>query len=306
MSGLQAFSFAEMWSPLLLAAALLAAAGYLVLIGPAAERLRAAPVPLWRRALFLGGLAMLYLAQGGPVSLLGHIFFSFHMLSMALSYLVAIPLMMLGIPDWAWRILLAFLRPLRGLSFLARPVVSAALFNGLFSLYHLPAVHDYVMLHFAVHRLYYGLLFLAAALMWWNLINPLPERRSLEGPGGIGYIFLNMVLLTPACGLIIFAGSPLYATYSDPQAWARAMGYCVSGSPAALLQQFGGPAYFGWLSPRVDQQVGGIAMKFIQEGIFASMLAYVFYHWYKKENGPDEEEPMAALLPVQGTPVDTR
>lgn len=29
-------------------------------------------------------------------------------------------------------------------------------------------------------------------------------------------------------------------------------------------------------------------MKFIQEFIFASMLAYVFYHWYKKENGQDD------------------
>lgn len=31
-------------------------------------------------------------------------------------------------------------------------------------------------------------------------------------------------------------------------------------------------------------------MKFIQEFIFASMLAYVFYHWYKKENGQDDAE----------------
>lgn len=70
--------------------------------------------------------------------------------------------------------------------------------------------------------------------------------------------------------------------YSDPGTWAKAMGYCVPQSPAALLQAFGGPGFFGSLSPKVDQQVGGIVMKFIQEFIFASMLAYVFYHWYKK------------------------
>ncbi|WP_019913839.1 hypothetical protein [Paenibacillus sp. HW567] len=28
-------------------------------------------------------------------------------------------------------------------------------------------------------------------------------------------------------------------------------------------------------------------MKFIQAFIFASMLVFVFYHWYKKENGQD-------------------
>lgn len=31
-------------------------------------------------------------------------------------------------------------------------------------------------------------------------------------------------------------------------------------------------------------------MKFILEFIFAAMLAYVFYHWYKKENGQDDLE----------------
>lgn len=290
MLGLQYFSFEDLWSPLFLAVLLLLTAGYFVMIGPLAGRFSgASAVPVWRRGLFLSGMLALYLAQGGPVSLLGHIFFSFHMVSMALSYLVAVPLIMLGIPAWVWR---AFLKvnPLRRFAFLAQPVVAALLFNGLFSLYHIPVVHDYVMLHFTVHRLYYGLLFLTAVLMWWNLINPLPECRKLGGLGQVGFIFLNMVLLTPACGLIIFAGTPLYATYSDPDTWARAMGYCVSGNPASLLQTFGGPAFFGWLSPKVDQQVGGIAMKFIQEFIFASMLAYVFYHWYKKENGQDDAE----------------
>lgn len=166
--------------------------------------------------------------------------------------------------------------------FLAHPVVAALLFNGLFSLYHIPVIHDYVMLHFTVHRIYYIVLFLTSALMWWTLINPLPEHRMASGLGKIGFIFLNMVLLTPACGLIIFADHPLYATYSDPETWARAMGYCISGDPSVLLQNFGGPAFFEMMSPKVDQQVGGIAMKFIQEFIFASMLAYVFYHWYKK------------------------
>lgn len=206
--GLQYFSFTELWSPLFLALMLLLTAGYFVLIGPLASRFEGSTaVPFWRRGLFLCGMLALYLAQGGPVSLLGHILFSFHMVSMALSYLVAVPLIMLGIPDWCWRALLR-VNPLKGLAFLAKPVVAALLFNGLFSLYHIPAIHDYVMLHFTVHRLYYGVLFLTSALMWWNLINPLPEYRALSGLGQVGFIFLNMVLLTPACGLIIFAGSP--------------------------------------------------------------------------------------------------
>ncbi|AKG37231.1 cytochrome c oxidase assembly factor CtaG [Paenibacillus durus] len=290
MLGLNVFSFADVWSPLFLAGMLVAVSGYFVLVGPMAGLFgMASPAPLRRRIFFVTGMAMLYLAQGGPVSLLGHLMFSFHMLSMALSYYVAVPLIMLGIPAEVWRAALR-VNPFRRLSFLAHPVTAALLFNGLFSLYHIPAVHDYVMLHFAVHRLYYLILFVASALMWWTLIHPLPEEDRWNGLVKVGFIFLNMVLLTPACGLIIFADKPLYATYSDPSAWARAMGYCVSGESAELLRSFGGPAFFEVMNPRVDQQVGGIGMKFIQEVIFASMLASVFYHWYKKENGQDGDE----------------
>ncbi|OAB36834.1 cytochrome c oxidase assembly factor CtaG [Paenibacillus macquariensis subsp. defensor] len=289
MLGLEYFSVADLWSPLFLVFMLLLTAGYLLVVGPLSDKVEGAkPVSWMKKGMFIAGMFMLYLAQGGPVSLLGHMMFSFHMLTMALSYLVAPPLIMMGIPDWLWRTLMK-VNPLRSLKFLAKPVVAALLFNGLFSLYHIPAIHDYVMLHFNVHRLYYLVLFVTAMLMWWTLLNPLPESQKGSSLGKMGYIFLNMVLLTPACGLIIFASQPMYTTYSDPNVWAQAMGYCISGDPLAMLEKFGGPTFFNIMSPLVDQQVGGILMKFIQEIIFASILAYVFFHWYKKENREDDD-----------------
>jgi len=69
------------------------------------------------------------------------------------------------------------------------------------------------------------------------------------------------------------------------------MRYCVSGDSTALLRSFGGPAFFNFLfSAKEDQQLGGIVMKFIQEGIFASMLAYVFFQWYRKEKQEDDDD----------------
>lgn len=287
MFGLAYFKWEDVWSPVFLAVMLLITAGYLVLTGPIHDRMGTGkPVTVGRKVLFLLGMAVLYAAQGGPVELLGHMMFSFHMVSMALSYLIAPPLLMLGLPDWTWSRLAGWLSggPLSRLRFLTHPIVAAVVFNGLFSLYHFPAIHDYVMLHFTVHRLYYAVLFIAAVLMWWTLVKPVPDHSEVHGLKQMGFIFLNMVLLTPACGLIIFAPEPLYATYSDPAVWAKAMGYCVSGDPGLLLSRFGGPEFFGYLEPAIDQQVGGIIMKFIQEIIFASMLAYVFYRWYKQEN----------------------
>ncbi|MGN7359372.1 cytochrome c oxidase assembly factor CtaG [Paenibacillus sp. SAF-054] len=289
MLGLEYFSFSALFSPLFLAFMLIVTAAYFVVIGPLSERFAGAePVSLSKKISFVCGMFILYLAQGGPISLLGHMMFTFHMTTMALSYLVAPPLLMMGIPAWLWRAILR-VNPFKKLGFFAKPVVAAVVFNGLFSFYHFPAVHDYVMLHFALHRLYYLVLFIAAILMWWTLINPLPEKNRASGLAKIGFIFLNMVLLTPACGLIIFSTEPMYATYSDPNIWAQAMGYCVSGDPSKLLQAFGGPTFFNIMSTKVDQQVGGIVMKFIQEFIFASMLGRVFFQWYKTENKEDDD-----------------
>lgn len=296
MLGLEYFKFTDLWSPLLIALMLLITAGYFVLIGPLSERFKdAEPVSTGKKILFVSGILALYLAQGGPINLLGHIMFSFHMLSMALSYLVATPLIMLGIPPWVWRRILKY-NPFGKLAFFAKPIVAAVVFNGLFSLYHIPAVHDYVMLHFTVHRIYYIVLFITSALMWWTLVNPLPERAGAQGLKRMGIIFLNMILLTPACGLIIFAQSTLYATYTDPNIWSQAMGYCFSGDTSTLLSTFGGPQFFGIMDAVVDQQVGGIVMKFTQEFIFASMLATVFRQWYKQENKEDDDV-MSAELP---------
>lgn len=295
MLGLEYFSFAEKWSPFFLAFMLLVTAGYFLLIGPLSSRFEGSePVSVGRKALFLMGMLAMYMAQGGPIDLLGHTMFSFHMVSMAMSYLVATPLLILGIPVWLWR---SFdrINPFKKLHVLARPVVSAIVFNGLFSFYHFPAIHDYVMLNFWVHRFYYLILFIASLLMWWAIIQPIPEKDKSSGLMKMGYIFLNMVLLTPACALIIFSSEPMYATYSDPNTWAKAMGYCVPGDPSVLLERFGGPSFFGYLEPGIDQRVGGIIMKFFQEVIFASMLAYVFFHWYKREN--KEDDPLPAEMP---------
>ncbi|WHX49811.1 cytochrome c oxidase assembly factor CtaG [Paenibacillus woosongensis] len=301
MLGLQYFSFSDAWSPVFMSFMLLITAGYFLIVGPLSEKFpHSEPTSAGRKVMFVAGMFLMHLAQGGPVNLLGHTMFSFHMLSMALSYIVAPPLLMLGIPPWIWRSFVRFFErtPLEKLKFMVHPVVSAVLFNGLFSIYHLPVVHDYVMLNFGVHRLYYVVLFIAAVLMWWTFVSPIPERATPQGLKKLGFIYLNMVLLTPACGLIIFASEPLYATYSDPNIWAQAMGYCVpGGDPAALLSQFGGPEFFGFLETRVDQQVGGILMKFIQELIFASMLAYVFFQWYRQENKEDEEDELIADVP---------
>lgn len=263
---------------------------YTFVVGPWRTRFKdSEAVPLKRQIVFLLGILLLYLAQGGPLSLLGHLMFTFHMVDMAISYYI-VPLMLLyGIPSWLWKWAFdrRFWRPLR---FLVNPLFNLLLFNVIFSMYHVPNVHDWIMVHTTVHRWFYVLLFVAAMLNWWHVSCPVPEWARLKPLARLGYVFGNGLLLTPACVLIIFAGSPVFAIYSDPQVWALAMRYCVSGDPADLLKQFAdGPAFFNLMSAVEDQQLGGIVMKFLQELVNIGALLVIFMRWYRQERLKDSQ-----------------
>lgn len=297
MLGLQYFSFSALWSPIQLGLTVVVALLYLGLTGPWRTRFaNSEPVSVGKKITFLIGLTVFYFAQGGPIDLLGHLMFSAHMTSMALSYLLAPPLMLIGIPGWMIRPLTNVPAVRKLLYALTSPVVGVLSFNVLFSFYHMPNIHDYVMTHFAVHYAYYFVLLVTSLMMWWNVITPLPEMNRLTHLKKMGYIFLNGVLITPACALIIFAGEPLYASYTDPNVWAQAMGYCVPAGSQLLLENFKGPEFFSIFSPLEDQQLGGIIMKLVQELVYGSALAYIFFDWYIHERKNDDElEPDPAV-----------
>lgn len=291
MLGLEYFSFEALWSPVVMFIVLVIGILYFYAVGPWREKHFAdePPVAWGKKTSFLSGLILYYLVQGGPMELLGHMMFTFHMANMAISYLVVPPLVLLGVPSYIWKFLFdrAFWRPLK---LFTSPILALLLFNVMFSVYHFPDVHDYVMTHMLIHRIYYFLLLVAAFLMWWQIVSPVPEWSKLSYVKKMGYIFANGLLLTPACALIIFNSSPMYAIYSDPEVWAVAMGYCVPGDPAALLARFEGPAFFSLFSPLEDQQLGGILMKLIQEVMYGAILGFVFINWFRKEHKENEAD----------------
>ncbi|SDX74050.1 cytochrome c oxidase assembly factor CtaG [Paenibacillus sp. CF384] len=292
MLGLQYFSFEELWSPWVFFMMTALVILYFYLAGPWKEK--HAPteprVTVLQKILFVSGMVLYYLAQGGPLELLGHMMFTFHMVNMSLSYLIVPPLLLLGIPAYIWRYV--FARPFwRRFSSLMNPIFTLVLFNMLFSVYHVPAVHDYVMTHFTIHRIYYLVLLATSFMMWFQITCPVPEWNRLTDVRKMAYIFASGMLLTPACALIIFASHPMYATYNDPEVWAQAMGYCVAGDPSVLLSSYdGGPTFFNLMGVTEDQQLGGIVMKLVQEVMYGAILAYVFFHWYKKEHADSDDE----------------
>jgi putative membrane protein len=303
MFGLDGFGWSALWSPMMVIVIIAIAAAYLYITGPGRERWfpGEADVSPLKKAWFLGGLFFLYAAFGSPIDLLGHLMFSFHMLAMAMAFIIASPMLLAGTPEWLLRPV-ARIPGIRYFRFMIHPIVTLLLFNLAFSLYHMPGIHDYIMTNYTVHTFTYGLLFVTSLLMWFPVICPVPSIDKLEGFKKMGYIFANSVLLMPACALIIFANEPMYGTYTDPLMWAVAMGYCVPGiSTAALLEMFSGPQSLAWMEPLRDQQLGGVMMKLIQEAVYGSILIYVFKQWYRRENKNSSEEndsldPSPALL----------
>jgi len=291
MLGLEYFSFNDVWSPVFMVFMMTVGVLYTFVVGPWRTHFgQTETVPLKRQITFLLGIFLLYLAQGGPLSLLGHLMFTFHMVDMAISYFIVPPMLLYGIPAWLWKWAFdrKFWRPFR---FLANPLLNLFLFNFVFSVYHVPDVHDWIMVHTTIHRLFYLFLLIVAMLNWWHVNTPVPEWARIKPLARLGYVFGNGLLLTPACVLIIFAGTPVFAIYSDPQVWALAMQYCVSGDPADLLRQFSdGPAFFNLMTALEDQQLGGIIMKFLQEFVNIVALFIIFMQWYRQEKAKENEQ----------------
>lgn len=299
MFGLTGFSWASMWSPWAMLFFAAIAVLYLYITGPGRTAFRGSePVPTSQKIWFVSGVIVLYFAFGSPIDLLGHLMFTFHMLGMALAYIIAAPMLLAGMPGWLLEPI-ARVPVLKSAKWLLHPIVAILLFNAAFSVYHIPAVHDYVMTHYTVHTLYYILLMITSLLMWFPVICPVKSLDKLEGFKKMGYIFANSVLLMPACALIIFSGTAMYSTYTDPALWAVAMGYCLPQNSTAILEMFQGPSSLQWMPPLEDQQTGGVVMKLIQELVYGSILIYVFLQWYRRENPKQSDlshEPSEAVL----------
>ncbi|MGW8457986.1 cytochrome c oxidase assembly factor CtaG [Bacillus atrophaeus] len=289
MNNLEIFGFRAMWSPYLFCFLVLITALYFLLCRRLSSRHE--QVTRKEKALFVLAMAFLYLAEGSPIDLLGHIMFSAHMGQMAVLYLVVPPLLIAGIPAQAWRKLIfhPVVKPV--FSFFSVPLIALLLFNGLFSIYHVPFIFDLVKTDSLYHTLMTCLIFITAFFMWWPLVHKLKELPQLSGLMKLGYIMADGILLTPACALIMFSGTPLYATYTEPSAWAEAMKLCV---PADMLGQIPltGPEMFNTLPLVEDQQLGAVIMKIIQEIVYGACLAIIFFQWVKKEREKDgQEEP---------------
>ncbi|MBD1371579.1 cytochrome c oxidase assembly protein [Hazenella sp. IB182357] len=263
----QIFFYVSNWDLKLNVIMLCIAGLYLVLTGPMRHLFpNAEPAKGSARIKFLSGLLIYYIANGSPLNILGHELFSMHMLQMSLTFLLAPPLLLTGIPAYMYRAL-AKLPGVRKIGhFLTKPLVTIFFFNGFFTFYHVPYIFDASMnnewLHIVTH---YGLLF-AAFCMWFPIFCPVPEWDRMKSLHKLVLIFVNGILLTPACAIITFTDLLLYDQYQTMSTIAPIM------------------------TPIHDQQLGGVIMKIMQEIVYIGAIAIVFFRWVRTERAKDDAE----------------
>ena len=249
--------------------------GYLLALRITARQIAAAgPLPdpgaqeAWkaRQVLFLMGVAVLWLGADYPIHELSESYlFSVHMIQHTLFSLVAPPLLLMGLPA---PLLRKFLQPepvLKVVRFMTRPLVALIVFNGVVLVTHWPVVVDASLrsepLHFTVHLI----LFSSAALMWWPVIDPLPELKRLSEPGKMLYLFLQSILPTVPASFLTFADAPIYRFYETvPRLWG--------------------------IDVLTDQQVAGLIMKIGGGLLLWLCIATIYFRWNAKEERGTAEE----------------
>ncbi|MDY0408076.1 cytochrome c oxidase assembly factor CtaG [Paracerasibacillus soli] len=231
---LQVFGFRALWSPYFFTFVVCLGIAYYLITGPYRHKFGGNAKPtIGQQVAFYLALVLLYILKGSPIDLLTHIMLSFHMAQMALLYLIFPILIIKGLPVWIWEkvVLNSVLYPF--FNFVSNPIISILSFNGLFSLYHMPAIFDFTKSSIIAHTASTIILLIAAFIMWFPVMSPLKEFDRLKPLVKIFYVFGNGVLITPACALIIFSDVPLFAAYSATGAWVQALSLCVPGDVLA-------------------------------------------------------------------------
>ncbi len=214
----------------------------------------------WRPALFGLGLLTLFLALESPLDAAGTDYLlSAHMLQHMLLAVAAPPLLLLGLPRSMARRLVAL--PLAGplLLALVAPVPPAAIFTVNMWLWHIPSVYqaalDWPSLHAAMHLAFVA----TGVLLWWPVIEPLPEKRTLAAPAKALYLFVT--------------GLPM-----------ALLALALLASPALLYPHYGQTPRLWGISPLTDQQLAGLVMGALGEAGSFIAFSLLFLRFVDEES----------------------
>jgi cytochrome c oxidase assembly factor CtaG len=234
---------------------------YLYRLGRLADSERAA-VPRWRVALFLAGLATIFLTLESPLDLGGDEYlFTFHMAQHQFLMMLAPPLLLLGTPTVMLRPLLERRALGAAAGVLTFAPVAFLLFNGSLWAWHTPALYEAALEHANVHLLQHLTFLVTAVLFWWPVVGLASSAgRGTSLPIGARMVYLGLAIASDSflAAIITFSPRVLYPFYEqDQRLWG--------------------------ISALADQQMGG-ALMWVMDGMgFFLALSVLFFALLEEE-----------------------
>lgn len=206
-------------------------------------------------AAYAGGLVVLFLALESPLDEWGDEYlFSVHMVQHLLLILVVPPCMLGGLTQGMVAPLFTRLPGRAVLAYLTRPLPAFLLFNGIFSVAHLPNVYDLVLSHEPIHIAEHILFIASGFCMWWPVAGPYDFNPRLNHPVRIGYLFLQTLPCSAVAALITLSTEAFYVHYTRAE---RLL-------PLSALQ---------------DQQIGGLVMWIGMPLYLFGAMSVLFFQW---------------------------
>jgi cytochrome c oxidase assembly factor CtaG len=242
-------------------------AGGLYLWGAVRVRRRhpARPWPLWRTAMFLGGLAVVVIATESGIGSYDDVLFWDHMVQHLLLLMVAPPMLVVGQP--ATLLLHASRNPLhtwtkkllrsRVVSWITWPPFTVTLYVAVIVGTHLTGFMNLVLSNDAVHEGEHVLYLVAGYLYFLPLLGREPIRWKVSYPIRIFLLFLAMPV-DAFTGLVLGSesGNPFPGLANQRPAWAP--------------------------SPITDVHIGGAVMWVGGAGIMFVLMMTVFFAWSRE------------------------
>lgn len=237
-----------------------------------------------QKAYFTFAMIIGYILHGSPFSIIASDYlFSAHVVQLAGTLFIITPLLVLSLPVillrnffWNYKLKLS-------MQLLAHPWLTAVLFNGLLTAYFIPTIFNTLKMYPLLLAIAKLTLFVHAFLMWWVIINPLPNVTYTSPITRVVYIFFASALLMP---IGVFLLIILKAHYPFYQA--------VAGEFAPVLTIV------------YDQQLGGGLLKIIQILSYSYALLKIVMHWGKMEEKEEGKVDDENIRVVQGVVIDIR
>ncbi len=205
------------------------------------------------------GVLALWVASDYPIHDVAEGYnYSVHMVQHLTYSMIAAPLLLLGMPAWLLRRLLAPRWLFSTVRTLSRFIPALLIFNVILVFTHWPLVVNTSLESGMAHFLLHTLLFVSSLIVWMPIVSPLPEIPRLVPVMRIFYLFAWSIVPTVPASFLTFGSAPLYKFYEHV------------------------PHLFG-LSTLEDQQAAGLIMKIGAGLLLWMVIAVVFFRWASEE-----------------------